>query len=80
MAGKGGERGDCREEEGKAFKGGDCRGREEGEGERRGLDEREIEKRGEKGNRLKEQKIYGCERRKEGREEMRMQRTVGFWE
>lgn len=36
-----------------------------GESERRqegGVDEREIEKRGEKGNRLKEQKIYGSEK------------------
>lgn len=40
--------------------------------------EREREKRGESGNRLKQQKIYGSERRKEAREEMRMQRKVGF--
>ena len=42
------------------------------------VDEREIEKRGEKGNRLKEQKIYGSEKGKEAREEMKMQGKGGF--
>lgn len=45
-----------------------------------GGDEKEIEKRGERGNRLKKQKIYGRELRKEAREEMRMQWKVGFGE
>lgn len=40
------------------------------------MDKREIEKQGGKGNRLKEQKIYGSEERKEAREEMRMQRKL----
>lgn len=50
------------------------RGNQSGRGG--GADERETEKRGEKGNRLKE-KIYGSEKRKEAREEMRMQRKWG---
>lgn len=37
-----------------------------------------FEKRGERGNRLKEHKIYGSRKQKEAREEMRMQRKVGF--